>query len=94
MRPGSRRRAIVQADSQRLVIALRSPPEKGAANDELIAFVAQLAGMPRSAIKIMRGTASRHKVVWIATPDSITTARRVVQAVGVSIVVDPSKGVS
>jgi len=46
-----------------LKIALAAPPVDGAANDELIRFLAKEFGIPRQAVTIISGQTSRQKVV-------------------------------
>ena len=41
------------------------PPVDGAANDELVRFLAQRLGIPRSAIRITAGESGRRKTVSI-----------------------------
>jgi uncharacterized protein YggU (UPF0235/DUF167 family) len=57
------------------VIGLGSPAEKGRANDELIALVADIAGLASSDVSILRGANSRLKVVRIecvrARPEAV-----------------------
>ena len=76
-RPGAGRQRIVRADARGLVIALTAPPERGKANEELIDFLAGLAGVPRSAVAIVRGASARLKWVQIATPIPETVANRI-----------------
>jgi uncharacterized protein len=59
----------VRADSRGLVIALNAVPEKGRANDELIAWVAGALGVPRAALQLSGGAGSRHKILRISTSD-------------------------
>jgi uncharacterized protein (TIGR00251 family) len=68
-RPGASRQRIVRVEPRGLVVALNSPPEKGRANDELIDFLARVVSVPRSAITIVRGDASRHKTIRITVRD-------------------------
>jgi uncharacterized protein (TIGR00251 family) len=62
-RPGSPTTAIrgVHAGALRLDVA--APPEKGKANKEVVAFLARALGLPRDAIAITAGEASRDKSV-------------------------------
>lgn len=46
-----------------LEVALRAPPVDGAANEELIRFVAKKLGMPKGRVTLERGQTSRHKVL-------------------------------
>ena len=47
--------------------ALKSPPEKGKANDELIGLVAQMLDQPRADVSILLGKTARTKTVLIQT---------------------------
>src|ERR1700751_4766059 len=64
-RPGSASRRIVRLDRRGLLIALNSPPTRGRANNELIAFMAHLLGTPRSSVTITRGHIARVKTIRI-----------------------------
>jgi uncharacterized protein (TIGR00251 family) len=75
-RPGASRRGIVRVDSRGLIIALNSAPEKGNANDELIAYLARELGIARSSIAIVRGATSRRKTVRIERCDAASIAVR------------------
>lgn len=46
-------------------ISLAAPPVDGAANEELVDFLADLFGLPRRAVEIVRGHGSRDKVVRV-----------------------------
>ena len=56
-----------------LLVRLNAPPVDNAANDALIAFLADLFDAPRSTIRIVRGERGRHKRVAIAgiSPDRV-----------------------
>ena len=47
------------------LIRLAAPPVDGAANDALVAFLAETLDIPRRAIRIVSGERSRHKRVAI-----------------------------
>ena len=49
-----------------MLVRLASPPVDGAANDELIALLARLLGVPRRAVTIVSGARSRTKRVKVA----------------------------
>ena len=46
-------------------LQLAAPPVDGKANDECIAFLADVAGVPKSRVRIVSGLASRMKIVEI-----------------------------
>jgi uncharacterized protein (TIGR00251 family) len=66
-RPGKAKAGFVRIDPRGLVVALSSPPEKGRANEELIALLADTLRISRSAISLIRGGSSRSKTLRIAT---------------------------
>lgn len=63
--PGAARTDVVGLHGDRLKIRVAAPPEKGAANQELLAFLARRLGLPKSALKLTGGAGSREKVVAI-----------------------------
>jgi uncharacterized protein (TIGR00251 family) len=63
--PGAQRTQIVGLYGDRLKVRLAAPPEKGAANQELITFLAQALGLPKSSLKLTLGAQSRTKVVTV-----------------------------
>ena len=46
-------------------LQLAAPPVDGKANDECIAFLADVAGVPKSRVRIVSGLTSRMKIVEI-----------------------------
>lgn len=46
-------------------IRLAAPPVDGAANEELVRFLADTLSVPRSAVRVVSGQASRSKVILI-----------------------------
>ncbi|MFH1596276.1 MAG: DUF167 domain-containing protein [Pseudomonadota bacterium] len=63
--PGARRTEVVGLQGDRLKVRLAAPPEKGAANRELIAFLARELKIPKGSIKLTLGAQSRVKVVEV-----------------------------
>jgi uncharacterized protein (TIGR00251 family) len=55
-----------------LLVRLNAPPLEGAANDELIAILARVLGVPRRAVTIVSGSRGRRKRVAVAgvTPEA------------------------
>ena len=66
--PGAQRTQVVGLHGDRLKVRLAAPPEKGAANQELIAFLARALGLPKSSLKLTLGAQSRTKVVTVCDP--------------------------
>jgi uncharacterized protein (TIGR00251 family) len=48
-----------------LRIKVTAPPVDSAANEALLGLVARALGCPRSAVQLVRGRTSRHKVVFV-----------------------------
>lgn len=48
-----------------VVIRVQAPPVDGRANAALCAFVASAAGVPRSAVAVVRGASSRDKLLRV-----------------------------
>jgi uncharacterized protein len=63
--PGAQRTQVVGLHGDRLKVRLAAPPEKGAANQELIAFLAKSLNLPKSSLKLAGGAQSRTKVVTV-----------------------------
>ena len=61
--------AVAGRHGDALKIRIAAPPSKGAANDELIRFLAEQLRVPRSAIAITAGASGRRKTVSIAGLD-------------------------
>ena len=78
-RPGASRRGVIGVTGDRLVVGVNSTPEKGKANDELIEYLAGEMRVPRSALMIVRGEASRRKTIRIVTHEPVKVASRLRQ---------------
>ena len=64
-------------------IRLAAPPVDGAANDELIRFVAEMLGVARSAVSIAAGQTSRLKTVEVEGIDRPTLEKRLLRSLRV-----------
>jgi hypothetical protein len=56
---------LIEWEEGGLKVRLTAPPIDGAANDALIALLAQCLGLHKRDIQIIHGTAGRHKIVEI-----------------------------
>ncbi len=63
--PGASRTEVVGLHGHRLKVKVAAPPEKGAANRELVRFLAKRLGLAQQAIQLTLGASSREKVVAI-----------------------------
>jgi uncharacterized protein (TIGR00251 family) len=65
VQPRAARDEICEVLGNELKIRIAAPPADSAANDALIRFLADVLQCPRSAVQIVRGATSRHKVVSV-----------------------------
>ena len=74
--PKASKSEIVGWENENLKIRLKAVPEKGAANKELISFLAKFLHIAKSNISIKRGSQSRHKHLLIKnmSTEEINTA--------------------
>lgn len=72
VQPRASRTEVVGMHGDAIKIRLRAPPVEGAANDELIRFLAECLGVPRRNVRIAAGDTGRRKRVEIvgAGPDA------------------------
>src|SRR5687768_18506722 len=64
--PRARKSAIAGTRDDAVLVRLKAPPVDGAANAELIRFLADLLGVPQRNIQIVSGERSRGKRVRIS----------------------------
>lgn len=65
VQPGAKRTEAAGTHGDRVKIRLAAPPVDGAANDELVRFLADAFGVPRRQVTIVSGATSRQKRVRI-----------------------------
>jgi uncharacterized protein len=70
--PGARRTELTGRHGPGWRARVAAPPERGRANEALVAHLASLLGLPRSAVRVAAGASSRDKVVEV---DGLTTAQ-------------------
>lgn len=69
-------RNVISGVSQRadgrfaLVVKVSAPPDKGRANDAVIALIAKALGLPKSALAITSGHTARSKTLTITAPNA------------------------
>jgi uncharacterized protein YggU (UPF0235/DUF167 family) len=62
--PGARSESIAIEDG-RLLVKVRARPQDGAANDAVLALLAEALGIATSRLRLLRGATSREKLVQI-----------------------------
>jgi uncharacterized protein YggU (UPF0235/DUF167 family) len=63
--PGARTERVDRVDATQLRVAVTEPPREGRANAAVVSAVARFLGVPSSRVRIVRGLASRRKVVEV-----------------------------
>jgi hypothetical protein len=69
VQPRASRTEVAGEHDGALKVRVAAPPVDGAANDELVRFIARRVGVARSRIRIVSGDAGRSKVVEIEGVD-------------------------
>ena len=71
--PGASRAAIVGRHGEGWKLRVTAAPERGKANDAVLALLAETLAVPRSSVKLVSGGGSRDKIVELAgiEPDEI-----------------------
>jgi hypothetical protein len=62
--PGAREESVTLTPDA-VLVKVRAPADKGAANDAVIAMVARALGLAPSRVKLLRGATSRAKVLGV-----------------------------
>jgi uncharacterized protein (TIGR00251 family) len=73
--PRARRTEVVGRHGDAIRIRIAAPPVDGAANAELIRFVAARVGVPRRAVTITHGATGRRKTVAVEHVSTASLAR-------------------
>jgi len=65
VKPRSKREGVKVLEESLLEVRVKEPPEGGRANERVRELLAEHLGVPKSRIKIVRGFASKEKVVEV-----------------------------
>lgn len=77
--PRASRNEIVEIQSDGTVrIHLTAPAHEGKANDELVKFLAEIFGVPKSHVDIVAGASGRDKLVSVLDMDAVEVHSRIV----------------
>lgn len=63
VQPRASRNAVGGLHGTELKVAVTAPPVDAAANEAVLALLAETLGLPRRAVTLVRGQTSRHKVL-------------------------------
>ncbi len=70
IQPGAKKTEFAGLHGEALKIRLAAPPVDGMANEALVKFLAEMLGLPKSAVSLKSGQRSRRKVLEISSTDS------------------------
>ena len=73
--PRASRTEIVGRHGDALKVRLAAPPVDGAANDELVRYLAKQMGVAASRVRVLSGAAGRTKIVAIDDVDTAAVRR-------------------
>ena len=65
VQPRAKRSEVAGRHGDAIKVRLAAPPVDGAANEELVRFLAEVLGVPRRAVHLTAGLTSRRKTVEI-----------------------------
>lgn len=76
VQPGAKRTELAGSHGDLRKIRVAAPPVDGAANDELVRFLAELFGLPKRNVAVVGGHGSRRKTVEVLGIEAEEAARR------------------
>jgi uncharacterized protein (TIGR00251 family) len=74
--PQAGKQELLQTAKGVVTCRLKSPPEDGKANAELVKFLAKKLAIPQADVRIIQGQTSRKKVIAISSLDEQTMLQR------------------
>jgi uncharacterized protein YggU (UPF0235/DUF167 family) len=80
IRPGARKTAFAGKLGEVWKLQVAAPPVDGKANDAIMRFLAKLAGVPSSGVRIVSGFTGSTKIVELEGIDSETLDRVIVSS--------------
>ncbi len=75
-KPKAKKSAILKPRGDALEVAIGAPPVDGAANEELVRFLAKRLEVPRRNVEIVRGESSHTKLIAVTGLDRETLLGR------------------
>jgi uncharacterized protein (TIGR00251 family) len=71
--PGAAANSLGRAADGSLRVRVAAPAREGKANRELVRYLADLLGLPKTAVRVDRGEGARHKVIVVSglDPDAV-----------------------
>jgi uncharacterized protein len=82
VRPGSRRTEFAGRYGEGWRLHVAAPPADGKANQAIVRFLAELAGVPMARVRIATGLTGSNKIVELDGIDSETLERAILESHG------------
>ena len=82
VQPRASKTEVAGLHDGRIKVRLAAPPVDGAANAELVSFIASRLGLAKSKVRVVAGESSRRKVVEVEGVDAQTIEEKLVIAKG------------
>lgn len=76
VQPGARKNEVVGFQGEVLRLRVTAPPDRGRANEAVIELLAEALGVPQSRVTLLRGGASREKIIEVEGLDAAGVRRR------------------
>jgi len=80
--PGAARAGVVGRHGEAWKVRVAAAPERGQANDAVVALLAETLALPRSSVSLVSGGGSRNKVLELAGLEPGEVERRLAAAQG------------
>lgn len=78
--PGSGRPGVVGRHGEGWKVRVTAAPERGRANEDVVALIAHSLGLNRSDVRVVAGTTARDKVLELTGIDALEADRRLEEA--------------
>ena len=82
--PGARRSQVVGRLGESWKLRVHAAPERGRANDEVVALLAEVLGLSQSQVRVVAGRTTRDKVVELSLITRDDAEQRLTAAAGSS----------
>lgn len=71
IQPGASKSELAGIHGDRLKVKIKAPPREGEANESLIEFIAEVLGISKAKVHLIRGKASRQKDLLVEVPEAL-----------------------
>ena len=65
VKPGAKKESLERVDEKNFIAHVKAPPVEGKANEALVRLLSDYFGVPKSRVLIIKGAASKYKLVHL-----------------------------